>query len=192
MDEEARSAADRENFDAELLSRQEIFRGRVLTLQVDRVREPGGQEVEREIVRHPGAAVILPLLNDGRLVLVSQYRYAAQSFLWELPAGHIEPGESPEEAARRELVEEAGFYPHRLEKRVEFYSAPGFCDELMHLFLATELEPRPPRPEADEELEIGFFTAVEAAHLLSSGRIRDAKTLVGLLHLHYSRAIGEL
>ncbi len=166
-----------------LVARRQIFRGRVLSLEVDRVIEPGGLEVEREVVRHPGAAVILPQLDDGRLVLVRQYRYAAGDYLWEAPAGHIEENETPDEAARRELVEETGFFPHRLEKLTEFFSAPGFCDELMRLFLATELERRRPQPEYDENIEIGFFTLDQALDQLSRHEIRDAKTLVGLLLL---------
>lgn len=166
-----------------LLARQLIFRGRALSVEVDRLIEPGGLEVEREVVRHPGAAVILPRLDDGRLVLVRQYRYAAGGYLWEAPAGHIEKDETPEEAARRELVEETGFFPHRLERLAEFYSAPGFCDELMRLFLATELERRRPQPEHDENIEIGFFTLEQALDKLSRQEIRDAKTLVGLLLL---------
>lgn len=166
-----------------LLHQQAIFRGRVLTINVDRVVEPNGREVEREVVRHPGAAVIVPRLEDGRLALVRQYRYAVDDFLWEIPAGHLEKNEPPEAAARRELLEETGFFPHRLEKLAEFYSAPGFCDELMHLFLATELERRTPQPEHDEEIEIGLFTLPEVLAKISAGEIRDAKSLVGLLLL---------
>lgn len=168
---------------AKLLTRREIFRGRLLTLSVDRVLEPNGLEVEREVVRHPGAAVVLPRLDDGRLILVRQYRYAAAAHLWEIPAGHLEPGEPPEDGARRELVEETGFYPGRLEKLVEFYSAPGFCDELMHLFLATQLEKRAPAPDEDEAIEVGLFTLEETLKKVALREIRDAKTLVGLFHL---------
>jgi ADP-ribose pyrophosphatase len=101
-------------------------------------------------------------------------------FLWEAPAGHIGTGESPEEAARRELVEETGYYPHRLEKLLEFYPAPGFTDERMHLFRGTELEERTPLPEEDEKIEVHLFTVKEARQMIAKHEIRDAKTLVGL------------
>ncbi len=165
---------------AKRLHHRVAYRGRILTLEVDRVSEPGGVEVEREVVRHPGSAVILPIVSEGRLVFVRQYRYAVGGFLWELPAGHIDPGESAEETARRELVEETGYYPHRLEKLLEFYPAPGFTDELMHLFRATELEERTPRPEEDERIEVRLFTHQEAFQMVARHEIMDAKTLVGL------------
>ncbi len=165
---------------AKRLHHRVAYRGRILTLEVDRVSEPGGVEVEREVVRHPGSAVILAIVPDGRLVFVRQYRYAVDGFLWELPAGHIDPGESAEETARRELVEETGYYPHRLEKLLEFYPAPGFTDELMHLFRATELEERTPRPEEDERIEVRLFTHQEAFQMVARHEIMDAKTLVGL------------
>ena len=165
---------------AKRLHHRVAYRGRILTLEVDRVSEPGGVEVEREVVRHPGSAVILPIVPDGRLVFVHQYRYAVDDFLWELPAGHIDPGESAEETARRELVEETGYYPHRLEKLLEFYPAPGFTDELMHLFLGTELEEGTARPEGDERIKVRLFTSKEALQMVARHEIMDAKTLVGL------------
>ncbi len=165
---------------AKRLHHRVAYRGRILTLEVDRVSEPGGVEVEREVVRHAGSAVILPIVPDGRLVFVRQYRYAVDSFLWELPAGHIDAGESAEETARRELVEETGYFPHRLEKLLEFYPAPGFTDELMHLFRATELEKKTPLPEEDERIEVRLFTPQEALQMVAGHEFKDAKTLVGL------------
>jgi ADP-ribose pyrophosphatase len=168
---------------AKRVSHRVGYRGRLLTLEVDRVIEPGGVEVEREVVRHPGSAVILPITADGGLVLVRQYRYAVRDFLWEVPAGHMDPGESPEEAARRELVEETGYYPRRLQKLLDFYPAPGFTDERMYLFRATELEERGPRPEEDENIEVRLFGVNEAHRMVSAHEIRDAKTLVALSFL---------
>ena len=168
---------------ARRLSHRVGYRGRLITLEVDRVIEPGGVEADREVVRHPGSAVILPITAEGEVVLVRQYRYAVAEFLWEAPAGHIEEGESPEEAARRELVEETGYYPRRLEKLLDFYPAPGFTDEKLHLFRATELDEREARPEEDENIEVRLFTVSEARGLLSSREIHDAKTLVALSFL---------
>ncbi len=165
---------------AKRLHHRVVYRGRILTLEVDRVSEPGGVEVEREVVRHPGSAVILAIVPDGRLVFVRQYRYAVGGFLWELPAGHIDPGESAEETARRELVEETGYYPHQLEKLLEFYPAPGFTDELMYLFRANELEERTPCPKEDERIEVSLFTHQETIQMVARHEIMDAKTLVGL------------
>jgi len=163
------------------LERRVIYRGRVLSLSVDRVREPGTGEVVREVVRHSGAAVVVPLADDRRLVLVRQYRYAVDEFLWEVPAGHIDPGEAPEQTARRELVEETGYYPRRLEKLVAFYPSPGFSDEIMHLYLATELEHRRARPDDDEAIEVGLFSLDETVEMAARGEIRDGKTLLGLM-----------
>jgi ADP-ribose pyrophosphatase len=163
------------------LEHRSIYRGRVLTLEVDRVIEPSGIEVEREVVRHVGAAVILAVTDERRLVLVRQFRYAVGEFLWEVPAGHIGPGETPEETARRELVEETGYYPRSLEKLSAFYPSPGFSDETMHLFYATDLEQRTPSPEEDESIEVGLFTSAEAADMVARGEIQDGKTLFGLL-----------
>ncbi len=168
---------------AKRLSHRVAYRGRLLTVEVDRVVEPGGVEVDREVVRHPGSSVVLPITADGSLVLVRQYRYAVRDFLWEVPAGHIDSGELPEEAARRELVEETGYYPHRLQKLLDFYPAPGFTDERMHLFRGTELEERETRPEEDENIEVRLFDVKEALRMVSAREIRDAKTLVALSFL---------
>jgi ADP-ribose pyrophosphatase len=150
---------------------------------VDRIREPGGLEVEREVVRHSGAAVLLPVTEDRQLVLVRQYRYAVDRQLWEVPAGTIAPGEHPRETAQRELVEETGFFPHRLEELVGFYPSPGFSDEIMHLFLATELERRTPCPEEDETIEVGLFSFPDVLAMRARGELVDGKTLLGLLLL---------
>jgi ADP-ribose pyrophosphatase len=171
----------------EILEHRVAYEGRLLRLEVDRVAEPGGVQALREVVRHPGSAVVLPLTPEGRLVLVRQYRYAVGGFLWEAPAGHIEPGELPVQAACRELVEETGYYPNRLEKLLEFYPAPGFTDELMHLFFAGELEQKGPSPEADEKIEVKAFTLEEAQDMVASKKIRDAKTLVGLSFIDFLR-----
>jgi ADP-ribose pyrophosphatase len=165
------------------LDHREVYRGRILTLVVDRIIEPSGIEVEREVVRHAGAAVMLPLTDEHEVVLVRQFRYAVERFIWEVPAGHIAPGERPEETARRELVEETGYYPHRLEKLAAVFPSPGFSDEVMHVFLATRLEKGAASPEDDESLEVGLFSVEEATAMVSEGQIADGKTLLSLMLL---------
>jgi ADP-ribose pyrophosphatase len=134
-----------------------------------------------EVVRQRGSVAALPVLDDGRVVLVRQYRYAVDAFVWELPAGRRDPGETPEEGARRELEEEVGLRAAALEPLLTFWTTPGFCDEVMHLFRATGLTAVPPRPEADEKIEHATFTVEEVMTMGRRGEIREGKTLVALL-----------
>lgn len=164
-----------------LLRSQTIYRGRILTLKIDDVVEPGGVRVRREIVVHRGSVVLLPRLDDGRIVLVRQFRYAARGKLWELVAGGIEPGEVVLKSARRELLEETGYRARSLRHVLSFYPSPGFLTERMHLVEAKGLVASQARPEPDERIEVGRFTRRELERMLASGRIRDGKTLVGVL-----------
>jgi ADP-ribose pyrophosphatase len=179
-----------ETVNIEKLDHRTVYRGRILTLVVDRIIEPSGIEVEREVVRHRGAAVILPLTQDHEVVLVRQFRYAVERFIWEVPAGHVASGERPEETAERELVEETGYYPHRLEKLAAVYPSPGFSDEVMHIFLATQLEKGPASPEADESIEVGHFAIEDALTMVSEAPFSDGKTLLSLM-LMRNRAANE-
>ncbi len=175
---------------ARVLQHRRVHSGKVLDLDVDEVVEPGGIRGIREVVRQRGSVAALPVLADGRVVLVRQYRYAVDAFVWELPAGRRDPGETPEEGARRELEEEVGLRAGTLEPLLVFWTTPGFCDEVMHLFRATGLEPVPPRPEADEKIEPATFTLEEALEMVKRGEIREGKTLVALL-LDRSQAGGR-
>jgi ADP-ribose pyrophosphatase len=166
---------------AHVREHRRVYEGRVVSLDVDRVSEPGGVEGTREVVRQSGSVAALPVLADGRIVLVRQYRYAVDDFVWELPAGRRDHGETPEAGARRELEEEVGLRAGSLEPLLTFWTTPGFCDEVMHLFRATALEAVPPRPEADERIEQATFTLEEAMAMLGRGEIREGKTLVALL-----------
>lgn len=145
--------------------------------------DANGQPISREVIRHPGAVVLLPRLDDGRIVLIENHRHTVGETLLELPAGTIDPGETPEQTATRELTEETGYTAAKLEKLHEFYSCPGICDELMHLYLATELTAGEPDREATEEIENRIVRQDEIAGLIASGAVRDAKTLVGLYAL---------
>ena len=164
-----------------------LLRGRVFRVRRDWVEEPAlrGKErrsaTMREIVEHAGSVVVLPVFPDRRILLVRQYRHAADSFLWELVAGHIEPNERPVQAARRELQEETGYEARRFERLLTFFPTPGFLTEQMHLFRATGLRAGASRPEADEEFEVRAFTRRELDRLLRRGTLRDGKTLVGVL-----------
>jgi ADP-ribose pyrophosphatase len=158
-----------------------VYEGRVISLDVDEVDEPGGVRGTREVVRQAGSVAVLPVHGDGRIVLVRQYRYAVDAFVWELPAGRRDPPESPEDGASRELEEEVGLRAGALEPISTFWTTPGFCDEVMYLFRATELQTVPARPEADERIEQASFTLDEALAMVRSGEIREGKTLVALL-----------
>ena len=153
---------------ARVLKSKTIFRGRVVQLKVDRVIEPGGVETTREVVCHPGSVVIVPHLPDGRLVLVRQYRHAVQESLWELVAGGMEPGETPRQSARRELLEETGYHARVIKPLLEFYPSPGILSEKMHLVEAWDLTPSKGQPDADERIETGFFTVNKVIKMIKS------------------------
>jgi len=166
---------------ARTLLHQRVYSGRVLDLDLDEVEEPGGIRGRREVVRQRGSVAALPVHDDGRLVLVRQYRYPVDDHVWELPAGRLDPGETPGEGAGRELEEEVGLRAGSLEPLLVFWTTPGFCDEVMHLYRATDLESVPPRPEEDEHIEAATFTLAEAREMMNRGQIREGKTVVALL-----------
>ena len=166
-----------------LLKSQTIYKGKVLELAVDRIIEPGNLSVIRELIRHPGSVVVLPRLPDRKVVLVRQFRYAARKPLWELVAGSLKPGETPAQAARRELLEETGYRAQSFKLLFSFYPSPGFLNERMHLLEARGLKHFKARPEADERIRIGKFTSDQLRQRLLAHKFEDAKTLIGLLWL---------
>jgi ADP-ribose pyrophosphatase len=163
----------------ERVSSETVFEGKLLTVRRDTVRLPNGKTTEREVVEHSEVVAILPVLDDGRIVMVRQYREAVGKALLEIPAGGVDEGETAEQAARREMIEETGYRVGRLEAVCSFYSSPGFCTELMHLFVARDLEPGEPTEENDE-LEVVRFSREEAMDRLWNGEIADAKTVAAL------------
>ena len=163
-----------------LLAHEKIYEGRIVSLEVDQI-EIGGRTYLREVVRHPGGVVILALAQDGRIPFVRQHRYPPEEVLLELPAGKLDRGEDPETSAARELEEETGLRPLRMQKVFSFYTSPGFCDELLHLYFAAEVETTQPNPEADESLTLEFYRFDEALALVNQGEIRDGKTILALL-----------
>ena len=157
-----------------------LYTGKIFDVVLERVTLPNGAVKDREIVRHPGAAAMVPLLDDGRVVLIKQYRHAVGEFVWEIPAGTLEPEEAPMACARRELVEETGYEAANLEKLTEILPAPGYTDEHIHIFLATGLQAVDQRLEDDEVLELQPTVLETALAMVAQGEIRDAKTIAGL------------
>jgi ADP-ribose pyrophosphatase len=169
------------------IAARRIYTGRVLNLDVDTVRFPDGSEGQLEMIRHPGAAAVVPLLTspdaaDPQVLLIHQYRYAAGGKIWEVPAGRLDPGESPEACARRELLEEAGLEASHLERLTTIHTTPGFTDERIHLFAAWDLKTGSSRPESDEFLEAAPHQVSRVLEMIRVGEITDAKTVVALLY----------
>ena len=161
-------------------SRTSVFRGRVIDVGLERCTLPNGRQVELEIIRHPGGAAVAALDGEGRVCLVHQYRHAAGGWLWELPAGKIDAGEDPAETARRELAEEGGVEAGDWTSLGMLHSSPGVFTEVIHLYLARDLRPCGQSLGHDELLEAHWVPLAEALEWARSGRISDAKSLVGL------------
>jgi ADP-ribose pyrophosphatase len=173
---------ERNDLREERISGELVYQGKILDLEVDRVRMPSGNEATREVVRHRGAVVILPLHEDWRIELVRQHRYPTGEVLLELPAGKLDPGEDPIACAGRELAEETGWKPVEIHDLGSFFTTPGFTDEVLHAFIATPLEEAPEvAQDPDEAIENVVMTVDEALAACRSGEIRDSKTLATLL-----------
>jgi ADP-ribose diphosphatase len=158
-----------------------IFRGRALNLRVDKVLTPAGRETTREIVEHDQAVVIVAVDHADLILMVRQYREAVDEPLLEIPAGGIDAGETPEAAVRREMREETGYSPKTIRRLGGFYSTPGFCTEYLHLYLATELTAAPLIAEDSEYITLEKYTRKELQEQITSGAVRDAKSIAGLL-----------
>lgn len=166
---------------------REVFKGRNIRLVVRDLRLPNGRRTTFSIVEHPGAVAIVPVCHNGDLLLLRQFRPSLGAELYEIPAGTREKGEAPLTTARRELIEETGFKARRWRKLSEFYTAPGFCTEFMHLYLAQQLSPDEAEGDADEIIKPVRMSLTKALSLIRSGRIRDAKTIAGILLYHGQR-----
>ena len=177
-------------FEETTLSRESIYKGKIISLDVEQIRLPNGGQATREIVRHPGAVCVIAIL-DGKLLVVDQYRKALGKTIMEIPAGKLEPGEDPMEAAMRELEEETGYSCGSLRKLSSFYTAPGFCDELIHLYLAEDLHEGEAHPDEDEFLDVLTLTPEEAERYMAEGRIQDAKTLMAVQAWELARLKGQ-
>jgi ADP-ribose pyrophosphatase len=170
------------------LATRRVYAGRVVRLDVDTVRFPDGSTGELELIRHPGAAAVVPCLTDPKgsdptILMIKQYRYAAGGPLWEVPAGTLDSGEAPEACARRELLEETGVTAERLEPLSAILTTPGFTDEVIHLFMASGLGRGTAAPERDEFIEVVPRPLSEVLAGIRDGEIRDAKTMVAILYM---------
>jgi ADP-ribose pyrophosphatase len=164
-----------------LISSEEKLRTSIFRVTEDHAVDPDGFEIRRAIVRHGGSAVMLPFDEKKRVLLVRQYRLPARGFLWELPAGRLDPGETPLQTARRELEEETGYRAKKWKKLVSFYPSPGFLSERMTVFTATDLTPGQPHNMDDERIEMRWFSRREVEAMIGDGRIADGKTIIGVL-----------
>jgi len=167
---------------AKILKSDPMYTGLVFGVRRDEVIEPNGKRTTREIVTHPGSVVVLPVFADGRIVIIRQYRHAVGQYMWELVAGHREPNEDFRHGAARELKEETGYTARRYRKLLEVYPSPGLLGERMVVFLAEGLTKGEPNPEDDEKIEVKVLNPAEIERWIRSGKIRDAKSVSGLLY----------
>lgn len=163
------------------VSRRSLYHGRIVDFGIESIAQPDGRTLEIEVVRHPGGAAVVALDGSGRICLLRQFRAPLEDWLWELPAGKIDPPEPPEDTARRELEEEAGLRAGTWRSLGAIVTCPGFCDEVLHLYLATDLQPAPSRPEDDEFIEVHWWPLERAVEQAGSGGLSDGKTVVAVL-----------
>jgi len=169
------------NKKAKIVSSKVIYEGKAFGVRRDELIEPTGVRTVREVVTHPGSVVVLPVLPDGRIVLVRQYRHACRQYLWELVAGRIEFGESPQKGAQRELIEETGYRAQKFSVFLDVFPTPGFLEERMYLLLAEGVTPGKANPEEDEKIVVASYTRKQLEQMIRTGKLKDAKTIAGLL-----------
>jgi ADP-ribose pyrophosphatase len=167
---------------AQVLSSTTIYNGPVFGLRRDELIEPSGVRTTREVITHPGSVVVLPVLPDGRIILIRQYRHATRQYLWELVAGRMDPGETPEVAAARELIEETGFRAKSFRVFLDVFPTPGFLEERMFILLAEGLTAGEAEPEEDEKIVSRAYNREQLEKMIRGGKLRDAKTIAGLLY----------
>jgi ADP-ribose diphosphatase len=173
--------------DSPRVSTRRMYSGRIINLDIDTVRFPNGTIGELEMIRHPGASAVVPFLtdpagDDPTVLLIRQYRYAAERYLYEVPAGRLDPGEAPDACARRELREETGCQAERVEHLITMYTTPGFTDEKIHLFMATGITRGEDAREADEFIETETMPLSRALSFVERGEIQDGKTALALMY----------
>src|SRR5258707_1041570 len=166
---------------AKVLNSTTIYEGPVFGIRRDEVIEPSGVQAIREVITHPGSVVVLPVLPDGKILLIQQYRHATRQYLWELVAGRMDPGETPKVAAARELIEETGYRAKRLRVFLDVFPTPGFLEERMFLLLAEELTAGEAEPEEDEKIVSRAYNRRQLEGMIRGGKLRDAKSIAGTL-----------
>jgi ADP-ribose pyrophosphatase len=176
------SSGEKDQGVAKILKREIVYQGPVFGVRRDEVLEPGGLQTVREVITHPGSVVVLPALPDKRIVLIRQYRHATRQFLWELVAGRMDEGESVEEAAARELLEETGYRAKRFKLFLDVFPTPGFLEERMYILLAEGLTAGEAEPEEDERIEVQAYKLKELKQMIRTGKLRDAKSIAGILY----------
>ncbi len=159
-----------------------VYEGPVFGVRRDEVIEPTGVRAKREVITHPGSVVVLPVLPDGRIVMIRQYRHATRQFLWELVAGRIDEGENPRKAAARELIEETGYRAKKFTIFLDMFPTPGFLEERMYILLAEGLTLGEAEPEEDEKIEVKAYTSRELESMIGGGKLYDAKSIAGVLY----------
>src|SRR5437867_7235818 len=167
---------------AKILSSKAIYEGKVFGIRRDEVIEPSGVRAIREVITHPGSVVVLPVLPDGRILLIRQYRHATRQYLWELVAGRMDPGETPRQAAARELIEETGYRAKRFRIFLDVFPTPGFLEERMYILLAEGLTAGEAEPEEDEKIISRSYRRKELEQMIRRGKLRDAKSIAGILY----------
>jgi ADP-ribose pyrophosphatase len=167
---------------AKILNSKIVFHGKVFGVRRDEVEEPGGVHAIREVITHSGSVVVLPIFDDGRILMIRQYRHATRQYLWELVAGRIDHGETVKHAAARELREETGYRAAKYQEFLNFFPSPGFLEERMHLLLAKGLKPGKAEPEADEKIISHAYTIDELKIMIKRGELRDGKSIAGILY----------
>jgi ADP-ribose pyrophosphatase len=164
-----------------IITSKQLLKTPIFSVSEDIALDPDGFKIKRAIIHHGGSAVMMPVDKKNRILLVKQYRLPAQQYLWELPAGRLDAGETPLQAAKRELIEETGYRAKKWQKLAEFYASPGFLAEKMTIYLATKLTAGEKKPMEDERIETRWFTARELDKAIEAGKILDAKTQIGFL-----------
>jgi ADP-ribose pyrophosphatase len=167
---------------AQILSSTTVYEGPVFGIRRDEVIEPSGVRAIREVITHPGSVVVLPVLRDGRILLIQQYRHATRQYLWELVAGRIDGGETPRQAAARELIEETGYRATKFRIFLDIFPTPGFLEERMYILLAEGLTAGEAQPEEDEKILSRVYNRKQLEEMIRTGKLRDAKSIAGILY----------
>ena len=177
------------NPETAVLSHEEIYRGKIVTLHVDTIRQASGRSTIREVVLHPGGVAAIPVLEDGRLLLIRQFRYAIGKYILELPAGKLDSGQTPLDTIAREIEEETGYCAGAITHECSFYTTPGFSDECIHLFLARNMTLKAQRLEEGEHITVEPYSLEECLEKIRTGEISDGKTILGILWYHQKHQV---